>query len=108
MTASQDAYKRGYDQIEWKPLPPMAAKPLAESKRADFPIPFAISDCMEPTEHIDGKHYTSKSQFRAVTKAHGCVEVGNDPARLRKIERPKLDRKARHEAIAKAIAQSNL
>ena len=103
-----DAYKRGYDQIEWKPLPPLAAKPLAESKRSDFPTPFAVSDCMDPTEHIDGKHYTSKSQFRAVTKAHGCIEVGNDPSRHRKIERPKADPKARREAVAKAIAQANL
>ena len=103
-----DAYKRGYDQIEWKPLPPVERKPIAESKRADFPIPFAISDTMDPTEHIDGKHYTSKSQFRAVTKAHGCIEVGNDPARLRKIERPKADPNARREAVAKAIAQANL
>ena len=79
-----------------------------DSKRADFPTPFAISDTMDPTEHIDGKHYTSKSQFRAVTKAHGCIEVGNDPARLRKIERPKADPKARREAVAKAIAQANL
>lgn len=43
-----------------------------------------IDDSMPPTEHlIDGKIYESKSAFRAVTKAHGCVEVGNDSIRSR-------------------------
>lgn len=38
-----------------------------------------IEDTMAPTWHpADGKYYDSKSKFRQVTKAHGCVEVGND------------------------------
>lgn len=36
-----------------------------------------ISDDMKPTRHpVDGKYYTSKSTFRAITKAHGFEEVG--------------------------------
>lgn len=36
-------------------------------------------DSMNPTKHpIDGKIYDSKSKFREVTRAHGCIEVGND------------------------------
>jgi len=36
-----------------------------------------INSEMEPTKHpIDGKYYTCKAKFRAVTRAHGCEEVG--------------------------------
>lgn len=37
-----------------------------------------ILDDMPPTKHpVDGKFYTSKAKFRAVTRAHGYVEVGD-------------------------------
>jgi hypothetical protein len=36
-----------------------------------------INSEMPPTKHpITGEYYTSKTKFRAVTKAHGCEEVG--------------------------------
>lgn len=82
--------------------------PTAPPKRGAFPCPRVITDTMDPTEHIDGKFYDSKSKFREVTKAHGCIEVGNDPARLRPIQKPKPDIKARKEAVQKAIAQAGL
>jgi len=78
------------------------ADPVARSHLA---CPQVISDGMEPTEHIDGKHYSSKSAFRAVTKANGMVEVGNDPARLKKPERKKPDVAARKAAVAKAVSK---
>jgi hypothetical protein len=38
-----------------------------------------------------GKLMDSKSQFRDVTRAHGCVEVGNETQRdTRRIEMPNL------------------
>lgn len=38
-----------------------------------------IPDEMKPTKHpLDGKYYTSAAKFRAVTKAHGREEVGNE------------------------------
>lgn len=38
-----------------------------------------IGDEMPATEHpIDGRVYESKSAFRRVTRANGCIEVGND------------------------------
>lgn len=47
-----------------------------------------INDSMEPTWHpCDGQYYDSKRKFRAVTKAHGKTEVGNDPAFLREDSR---------------------
>ena len=65
-----------------------------------------ISDTMEPTEQVDGNFYTSKRQYRAVGRAHGLIEVGNEkiPAK------PKgtgaftpAAKKARREALEKAI-----
>ena len=38
-----------------------------------------IQDSMEPTWHpCTGEKIDSKSRFRQITKAHGCVEVGNE------------------------------
>ena len=70
--------------------------------RSQLPAPGVISDTMDATEHVDGRFYTSKSKFRSITREHGLVEVGNDPARFRKPSRPKPDRKSRREAIQKA------
>jgi hypothetical protein len=36
-----------------------------------------ISDEMPPTEQVDGKFYTSKRAFRAVGRANGLTEVGD-------------------------------
>jgi len=45
---------------------------------------YVIQDTMPPTEHmIDGRIYESKSAFRAVTKAHGCVEIGTEKQKIR-------------------------
>lgn len=70
--------------------------------RSDLPMPMINSDTMDLTEHIDGRFYDSKSKYRQVTKANGCIEVGNDPARFRKKARSRPDRKAIREAILKA------
>lgn len=40
-----------------------------------------IQDSMDPTWHpCTGETMDSRSQFKRVTKAHGCIEVGNDPS----------------------------
>lgn len=51
-----------------------------------------ISDTMPGMRHpITQKMMDSKSQFRAVTRAHGCVEVGNDVQRdTRRMDMPNL------------------
>lgn len=66
---------------------------------------FVISDNMQPLVHpITGKKMDSKSQFRAVTRAHGCVEVGNEVQRdTRRIEG--FDSQSRKRDIAQAISQ---
>ncbi len=67
--------------------------------RSHLPTPFVVSDVMDLTEHLDGKFYDSKSRYRKVTKEHGCIEVGNDPARLRPKQKPKPDRQGIRDAI---------
>lgn len=66
-----------------------------------------ISDSLESIGGLNGVqcqasgiHFTSKSKMRREYKARGMVEMGNDkPAPLK---RPKPDRKAIKEAVAKA------
>lgn len=101
----RDAYRRGYDAIDWTPLPAPERKAGIAPARADLSVPHVISDTMPATEHVDGKFYESKSAYRRVTRERGYVEVGNDPARLRKPERPKGDKAKRKEAVKKAVAQ---
>ena len=98
-------YKAQYDDIDWsKPLPEPEPRKEFVSKRAPLATPMVIGDVMPLTEHIDGRKYDSKAAFRAVTKANGCIEVGNDPARLRPTPKPKPDRKAIKEAVQRAVA----
>lgn len=50
--------------------------------RHQGPVRGVISDTMGALRHPStGKLMDSKSQFRATTLAHGCVEVGNDVQR---------------------------
>src|SRR6266478_9874879 len=67
--------------------------------------PYVISDTMDPTRHMcDSKYYTSKAKFREVTKAHNCIEYGNEAATLLKPRTPvPLDRAKRRDDIKRAI-----
>ena len=85
-----------------------APKPARRSRSA-LAAPMIIGDEMPATRHMaDGRHYTSKREFRAVTRAHGCVEVGNDPAMLRRPQRPRPDRNAVKASVARAFARVGL
>jgi hypothetical protein len=46
--------------------------------RSALPLPYVISDAMPPTEQVDGRVYESKAAFRAVGRAMGLTEVGNE------------------------------
>jgi hypothetical protein len=75
--------------------------------RSGHPLPYVISDHMPPTEQVDGKFYTSKRQFRAVGRALGLVEVGNEkfkPKTTRASDDP-VSKRQRIEAVKKAIGQ---
>jgi len=61
-----------------------------------------IRDTMDATWHpCDNRFYDSKAKFRAVTRAHGGTEIGNDkfPAHA-----PERDNSIKHD-IARAIAE---
>lgn len=66
------------------------------------PAAFVISDTMAPLKHMGtGRIIDSKAQFRADTRASGCIEIGNE------VSRPaapiKLDRGQRRDDIRRAI-----
>ena len=67
--------------------------------KSSLPFPYIISDEMEAVEQVDGKFYTSKSQFRAVGKALGLVEVGNEKLKpkVRMTDLPATKRKRRQD-----------
>jgi hypothetical protein len=66
---------------------------------------YVISDTIDPTRHMcDGRYYDSKAKFREVTRAHGCIEVGNEAPTLLKPRKPiEMDRGQRRNDIRKAI-----
>lgn len=83
---------------------PLDVRPLPA--RSHLPVPHVISDCMDPVQHpCTGEYLASKRAFRAVTRANNCVEVGNDPNRLKPMARPKPDRKGIRKSVEKAFAQ---
>ena len=67
------AYRENYGLIKWAPITPNAPQ-----ERIPNVAPYVISDTMPAAEHVDGRFYESKAAFRAVTRAHGLTEVGNE------------------------------
>lgn len=85
--------RKVYRRVEAAPRP----------ARSALASPHVASDTMEPVQHpCTGEVFTSKSGFRAVTRAHGCVEVGDDPARLRPRPARKPDREGIRQSLKKA------
>lgn len=101
------SYRENYKLIDWsKPLPELPRKAEIPVARSDLPCPLIISDSMDETEHpCDGKVYTSKSTFRRVTKANGCIEVGNDAQRFRIPKKPTADKAGIDRAIERALSR---
>ena len=59
---------------------------------------------MDPVEQVDGKYYTSKSAFRAVGKANGLTEVGNEKVKPKgRASEARNIKAARREAIHASI-----
>jgi len=72
--------------------------------RSALPCPAVISDEMPAVEQVDGRFYTSKRQYRAVGRAHGLTEVGNEKVKPK--QRSTLDRSvkaARQRALHTAV-----
>lgn len=67
-----DAYRRNYAEITWSPLPPSVPR-----ERPANAAPHVITDIMDGTWHpVTGRVVDSKSEFRKMTRAAGCEEVG--------------------------------
>ena len=81
-------------------VPKHEAEPLAGHTGA-----YVISDTMDALRHpITGRLMDSKSQFRSVTRAHGCVEVGNERQRdTRRLS--EFDKTSRINDIRRAITE---
>jgi hypothetical protein len=76
------------------------------AQRSDLPCPMLISDTMEAAEHVDGKFYTSKSEFRKVTRANGLTEIGTEKLNQPKPKMSKTQREAGiNQAVEKAFAR---
>ena len=80
--------------------------PRRPPKRSDLPCPRLASDVMAPVQsQVDGRLYDSKSAIRAHYRQAGVVEVGNDPARLKPFEKPRVTRAEVKRAVEKAKAR---
>jgi hypothetical protein len=79
-------------------------RPTTPPARSDLPLPYVISDEMDPVEQVDGRYYTSKRQYRAVGRAHGLTEVGNErpKPKVRETDRREV-KDARRKTIRKAV-----
>jgi hypothetical protein len=64
--------------------------------------PMVMSDIQPYRSMIDGSLITSRSQHRAHLKAHGCVEVGNEPMAPKKPSW--VDDKRQKESLRREIA----
>lgn len=74
-----------------------------EPARSSLPCPMISTDTMPAAQHpCDGRFYDSKSTFRSVTKAHGCIELGNDKPDIKK---PTVDKAGIRASLEKARAR---
>jgi hypothetical protein len=80
---------------------------LLQRARSDLPLPYVISDQMDPTEQVDGKFYTSKSEFRKVGRSQGLTEVGTEKPKLKttRASADPAEKKRRRNSIGKAISE---
>lgn len=104
------SYRENYKLINWNAREiTLERKDRTPPARSSLPVPMIISDSMPDAEHVDGKFYSSKSAYRAVTKARGLVEVGNDSGRFRRPDKAALAKqreKGIDVSIERAIART--
>lgn len=80
----------------------LVSKYEAEPRYEKNAAPNVISDNMDGLKHHGtGKITDSKSEFRKMTRAAGCIEMGNDSLPARKPI--PLDRRQRREDIKRTI-----
>ena len=90
--------------IEIEPNRFVVAKARTQVARSSLPMPFVIADEMPPVEQVDGRYYTSKALYRAVGRAHGLTEVGNEKPKLKRRETNRREvKEARRRSLRTAI-----
>lgn len=103
-------YSENFMAIDFSREIPRPAKQFERPgpKRSDLPCPRLTSDVMEPVQsQVDGQMYDSKSAIRQHYRESGVIEVGNDPARLKPFQKPKVDRAGVKASVEKARARFN-
>ena len=90
--------------VEIEPGKWRVARETIPPARSRLPCPGVISDTMEPTEQVDGKHYTSKAAFRAAGRALGLTEIGTEKIgpRQRASER-RTEKQGRRKSLKLAL-----
>lgn len=64
-----------HDADNW----PYACYRVNTGRSTVIPLPMLIRDQIDPLQHpADGRFYESKSEIRAVAKAHNLIEVGTE------------------------------
>jgi hypothetical protein len=90
--------------IEVEPGKWRVEKPRLRPAQSDLPLPYVISDIMPETEQVDGRFYTSKRAFRAVGRALGLTEVGNEkPKPKKRMTEDRAFKEGRRASIKKAV-----
>lgn len=103
---SHERYDR--EAGEWVPIAEWYARRAgreAPESRSDLKAPMIISDNMDALRHpATGLYTDSKSSFRKMTQASGCVEVGDQPITPRE-RKPVSTKKERVSAIKQAMRE---
>lgn len=88
-----------FEKNRWR-----VARNTRPAARSELPLPYVISDTMDPTEQVDGRYYTSKAAFRRVGRSLGLTEVGTAQFKPKKrsTDLPEV-KAARRQAIKKAV-----
>ncbi len=90
--------------IEIEPGRWRVAREQTPPARSSLPCPYLIADEMPAIEQVDGRMYTSKAAFRAVGRAHGLTEVGNErPAPKQRSTDTKQVKAQRRHALQRAV-----
>ena len=103
-------YSRNYALIDFSREIPAPARQIEipPPKRSSLPCPRLASDVMDPVQsQVDGRMYDSKSAIRAHYKQAGVIEVGNDPARHKPFQKPRVTRQDVKRSVEKAHARFN-
>ncbi|MGL4811901.1 MAG: hypothetical protein ACRCXM_08995 [Beijerinckiaceae bacterium] len=102
------AYKAGYAQIDWRPLPPVDKPVRQRPARSGFPCPMVISDGITDVQSMaTGEWFDSKSALRRSYTADGnaqrrdYTELGDAP--IEGAGRASVDKRGIRDAVDRAM-----